>query len=51
VKYLSTAAALCVSMVAALSAQPALPDFSGTWQIDDARSGRGVDVWGARGCW
>lgn len=29
-----------------LSAQPSLPDFSGTWQIDDARSGRGVDVWG-----
>ena len=26
--------------------QPSLPDFSGTWQIDDARSGRGVDVWG-----
>ena len=23
-----------------------MPDFSGTWQIDDAQSGRGVDVWG-----
>ena len=33
-------------MVAGLSAQPSLPDFSGTWRIDDAQSGRGVDVWG-----
>lgn len=33
-------------MLAALSAQPAPPDLSGTWQIDDARSGRGVEVWG-----
>ena len=47
-------------MVAALSAQPPaphdagirvagappLPDFSGIWRIDDAQSGRGVDVWG-----
>jgi len=24
----------------------ALPDFSGTWRIDDARSGRPIDVWG-----
>lgn len=31
---------------ATLSAQPSLPDFSGTWRIDDAQSGRGVDVWG-----
>jgi hypothetical protein len=31
---------------ATLSAQPSMPDFSGTWQIDDAQSGRGVDVWG-----
>jgi hypothetical protein len=37
---------MCASMVAALSAQPSLPDFSGTWRIDDAESGRGVDVWG-----
>ena len=39
-------AVVSVSAAAALSAQPSLPDFSGTWQIDDARSGRGVDVWG-----
>jgi hypothetical protein len=38
--------ALVCASVAVLSAQPAVPDFSGTWQIDDARSGRGVDVWG-----
>jgi hypothetical protein len=31
---------------ATLSAQPSLPDFSGTWRIDDVQSGRGVDVWG-----
>ena len=37
---------VCVSMVASLSAQPSLPDFSGTWRIDDQQSGRGVDVWG-----
>ena len=24
----------------------ALPDFSGSWRIDDARSGRPIDVWG-----
>jgi hypothetical protein len=29
-----------------LSAQPSIPDFSGTWRIDDVQSGRGVDVWG-----
>ena len=23
-----------------------LPDFSGTWRIDDMRSGRPIDVWG-----
>jgi hypothetical protein len=23
-----------------------MPDFSGTWRIDDAQSGRGVEVWG-----
>ena len=40
------AAVVCVSMVAVLSAQPSVPDFSGTWRIDDAHSGRGVDVWG-----
>lgn len=33
-------------MAAVVSAQPSVPDFSGTWQIDDAWSGRGVDVWG-----
>ena len=33
-------------MAVAVSAQPTLPDFSGTWRIDDAQSGRGVDVWG-----
>jgi hypothetical protein len=37
---------VCVSAIAALSAQSPVPDFTGTWQIDDARSGRGVDVWG-----
>ena len=31
---------------AAVSAQPSMPDFSGTWRIDDVSSGRGVDVWG-----
>jgi hypothetical protein len=31
---------------ATLSAQSPLPDFSGVWRIDDAQSGRGVDVWG-----
>ena len=35
-------AAACV----ALPAQSSIPDFSGTWRIDDAQSGRGVDVWG-----
>lgn len=29
----------------ATRAQP-LPDFSGTWRIDDLRSGRPTDVWG-----
>lgn len=46
-KYVGVLAAIvCVSTVARLSAQPSLPDFSGTWRIDDAQSGRGVDVWG-----
>ena len=46
-KYVFALTALvCVSATAVLSAQPSLPDFSGTWRIDDARSGRGVDVWG-----
>ena len=35
-------ATVCVT----LSAQSSLPDFSGVWRIDDAQSGRGVDVWG-----
>ena len=49
-KYVSVlAAVVCVSMGAALSAQPALPDFSGIWRIDDAHSGRGVDVCGQTG--
>ena len=34
------------TVCATLSAQSSLPDFSGTWKIDDAQSGRGVDVWG-----
>jgi hypothetical protein len=40
--------AAIVSLLAAasLSAQAPCPDFSGTWHIDDVRSGRGVDVWG-----
>jgi hypothetical protein len=46
-KYVSVlAAVLCVSTAVGLSAQLSLPDFSGTWRIDDAQSGRGVDVWG-----
>lgn len=45
-KTVSVAATLlCVSLMAVPSAQ-SLPDFSGTWRIDDARSGRGVEVWG-----
>jgi hypothetical protein len=39
-------AMICLAAAASLSAQPSLPDFSGTWRIDDAQSGRGVDVWG-----
>ena len=34
------------TLCATVSAQSSLPDFSGTWKIDDARSGRGVEVWG-----
>ena len=46
-RYVSALTALvCASAIAALTAQSHVPDFSGTWQIDDARSGRGVDVWG-----
>jgi hypothetical protein len=40
------AAIVSLSLAATLSAQAPLPDFSGTWRIDDAGSGRGVDVWG-----
>lgn len=40
------AAVFCASVAVPVSAQPALPDFSGVWRIDDAVSGRGVDVWG-----
>lgn len=38
-------AVVCAS-AAAVPARSDVPDFSGTWQIDDARSGRGADVWG-----
>src|SRR5688500_18072864 len=40
------AAIVSLCTAATLSAQAPLPDFSGTWRIDDAVSGRGVDVWG-----
>jgi hypothetical protein len=40
------AAIVSVFAAASLSAQAPHPDFSGTWQIDDVQSGRGVDVWG-----
>src|SRR5688500_17581163 len=40
------AAIVSLCTAATLSAQAPLPDFSGTWRIDDAGSGRGVDVWG-----
>ena len=39
-------AVVCVSVALPAAAQSHLPDFSGTWRIDDALSGRGVDVWG-----
>jgi hypothetical protein len=39
-------AMVCLAATVSLSAQPSVPDFSGTWRIDDAHSGRGVDVWG-----
>lgn len=43
---------MCLAAIAVAGGPPvathaqALPDFSGTWRIDDARSGRPVDVWG-----
>ena len=37
---------VCLAAAVSLSAQPSMPDFSGIWRIDDAHSGRGVDVWG-----
>ena len=40
------AALALAAACATLSAQPSMPDFSGTWRIDDVQSGRGVDVWG-----
>jgi hypothetical protein len=40
------AAIVSLCLTATLSADSPLPDFSGTWRIDDAGSGRGVDVWG-----
>ena len=40
------AALVLAAACATLSAQPSIPDFSGTWRIDDVQSGRGVDVWG-----
>jgi hypothetical protein len=42
----AVAAVVSLCLTASLSAQAPLPDFSGTWRIDDAQSGRGVDVWG-----
>jgi hypothetical protein len=39
------AIALAGGSPVATRAQP-LPDFSGTWRIDDLRSGRPTDVWG-----
>jgi hypothetical protein len=40
------AAIVCLLITAVPSAQAPSPDFSGTWRIDDAQSGRAVDVWG-----
>jgi hypothetical protein len=43
---------VCLAAIVAAGAAPVvtraqpLPDFSGTWRIDDARSGRPIDVWG-----
>ena len=39
-------AAIAVQGWPAAARAQSLPDFSGTWRIDDARSGRPVDVWG-----
>lgn len=43
---------MCLAAIVAAGGAPvatraqSLPDFSGTWRIDDARSGRPIDVWG-----
>lgn len=43
---------MCLAAIVAAGVAPvatraqSLPDFSGTWRIDDARSGRPIDVWG-----
>src|SRR5688572_18777066 len=42
----AVATVVLAAACATLSAQSSLPDFSGTWRIDDVQSGRGVDVWG-----
>lgn len=39
-------AAVAVGGAPVAARAQSLPDFSGTWRIDDARSGRPVDVWG-----
>lgn len=43
---------VCLAAIAVAGGSPvatraqSLPDFSGTWRIDDMRSGRPIDVWG-----
>ncbi len=43
---------LCLAAIAVAGGSPVAtraqswPDFSGTWRIDDLRSGRPIDVWG-----
>lgn len=43
---------VCLAALAVAGGSPvvtpaqSLPDFSGTWRIDDMRSGRPIDVWG-----
>jgi hypothetical protein len=43
---------VCLAAIAVAGGSPVvtraqlLPDFSGTWRIDDLRSGRPIDVWG-----
>jgi len=43
---------VCLAALAVAGSSPvatraqSLPDFSGTWRIDDLRSGRPIDVWG-----